>query len=232
MSEDHESHSIESIKDLTLQLQNPISDLPHLLSLLVIPLESMGLLPPAYRSYLKNNEKSNFKKCFQLYKHLPLIQSAILNQIIPTWTSVFQEQRLDQLLIQYFSPEDTSLSAKETSGEVALCAYSTLLSCPLQSFTVNILQKLVDKFPINRIFSVIYSRSSGIALHRRPIIWEDTVRVILSIPSKIANFNKNVSTSEVLEYDYFFSKICLRLESIISSLSSNPESGEWCTMHM
>lgn len=113
MSVEFNDLALTQIRETISRLQGPVGDLTELLTLLSGPLDIIGLLPPAFRRFTQTDSQPSIKEVFQISKHIPPIQSAILEQIVPTWEAALQEQQLDQILYQYFCPASFFSSTHE-----------------------------------------------------------------------------------------------------------------------
>lgn len=132
-------------------------------------------------------------------KHLPATQTTLLQKILPTWGHLLDHALTDQ----YFCPESNS--------QVAMIAYSTILALPLNQYSVRLLSRLTRHYPID---SFIASTS---------IQWEDTVRNIIGIPTRVANYLGG-NVPDELEHATYYNNISLRIENFIWSenLSKGP----------
>ena len=201
------------------RLSEPIKDVNELLSILCTPLGDIGLLPPALRGYCNEGLKNSWS-----IHHISSIQCVLLEHVIPTWEASLKEQKLISVFYLYFCP-DAFFSSMEMAASVALAAYGNLLSFPLREFTIQALCKINLLYPIDRMFSAIFSRSSSMPLHQRINTWEDLVRHIVSIPAKVANYMGTRIVPEELTAMAFYARLCSRFEVIIASAPFPSESG-------
>ncbi|KAL5519659.1 TEL2 [Sanghuangporus vaninii] len=216
MSPDNKEDASAQIREIIARLQSPISDISELLSLLSGPLDIIGLLPPVFRKFSNTDLSSAVRDAFQIAKHIPLIQNAILESIAPTWEKTLQEQGYDSILYQYFSPDAFSSSFR-ASGDVALLAYTYVLSLPLTQFSVEVLQRLARQYPIDRLHSVIYSRGSSVPPHKKSLTWEEVVQCVVSLPVKVANKSDVLEIPLGLEPREYYSSLCTRFEILVAS---------------
>ncbi|KAI9446831.1 hypothetical protein H4582DRAFT_1908693 [Lactarius indigo] len=190
---------MDQIRDIVNRLKAPITDLPTLLALISGPLDSIGLLPPHYRQY----NTAPLPVAVNISRHVPPIQRALLEHVIPTWELVLSQEKLTSLVEQWFIPDAFSY-AKPAAGEVAVHAYASILSLPLTSYSTNLLARLTKAYPLDR-------------LHSR---WEDVVKSILSVPARVANaLEGKGGCPKELEQGPYFSHICLRSEALFWELS-------------
>ncbi|KAH8111965.1 telomere length regulation protein-domain-containing protein [Phellopilus nigrolimitatus] len=223
MTAEYNALALTQIRETITRLQSPISDLSTLLSLLAAPLDTIGLLPPVLRRFNTHGFSAESKEALQITKHMTPIQTALLDSIVPTWGSALREQQLGQIFHQYICP-DSFFSATQAAGEVALCAYTALLSFPLQPFSIEMLALLSCQYPIDRLHNVIFAKTSSVQPHRRTSAWEDLVRIIVSVPSRIANKSGTNDIPQKLHQREFYNFLCSRVEILVSSFSRTPDS--------
>jgi telomere length regulation protein len=208
----------DDVKQILDALQSPISDLETLLTLLARPLESIGLLRPRFHKYA--SEKLP-KGVVNIPKHLPVIQRALLQIILPSWESVLREESALEIADQFFCPTPSS---SQNAGPAALEAYTTIVSTPFNTFSVQYLSQLTKSYPIQTIFdSVFDSNSPNIAAIR----WEDSVRAVISIPTKVANLCGHAHPiPDNLQYDTYTTDLSSHTGDIIWRLSSRGSSSQ------
>jgi len=215
------------IQDLASKLQSSdaITDFPTLLTLLSVPLDSLGLLPPRYRNYLDGDsvysvvEYSSPNKSIR--KYLPRIQRALITNVLPVWDKLLQENDAKPLVEQYFCP-DSIHNYLPIAGRIASCAYATLLSFTESEHAINFLQKLAREYPLDRLFWVAFDDEVKNEA-KRNLQWEDCVRDLCVIPVKVANAFAGKKTNEIppsLENAAFFNNLSLRTEGLIASLAA------------
>ncbi|KAF9230787.1 hypothetical protein BU15DRAFT_68899 [Melanogaster broomeanus] len=168
------------LQDVLSQLQSHITEFQTLLPLLSLPLAKVGLLPPPFRKF---NSLPNEDVTVEITRVFPQIQRIILESILPTWEPTLQEEGCSALTLQYFCPDAFS-NASSSAGDVALCAYSTILSLPLSQRGIDILLRLAKEYPIDRLFKVVCSIRDPA---KRSVCWDDCLRNIFAVPIKIAN---------------------------------------------
>jgi telomere length regulation protein len=208
------------VREIVNRLQVPVPDLPTLLSLLASPLASLHLLPPRYRQYNINPLQDGD---IHISKHVPLLQRALLQHIIPTWESVLAEENATPLLQQYFCPDPFSF-ASPAAGEVTLLAYSSILSSPFTGYSIRMLVHLAREYPIDRLHTTLFSQVN-FALGKRLIAWEDAVRNVVGVPAKVANALSGKDIPNELQHAAYFDSLSTRCEVLMCSLSSNPSEG-------
>ncbi|KAF4603911.1 telomere binding protein [Pleurotus pulmonarius] len=218
------TNGLDQVRDIIQRLQAPVPDLPTVLALLSAPLAALGLLPPRFRGH---NQNALPEGAFKLGRHIPSIQEAILLKIVPTWEQVLQENDALLLADQYFCP-DSFWCATDEAGHVALLAYSTLLSTPLNAYSLRLLTRLTREYPIDRLFQAVFvlkGSKSALSTHeyqKRSIQWEDCVQNIISVPAKAANaaLASKIAVPELLEHGAYLNNLCIRCEQLIYSLSA------------
>ncbi|RPD65882.1 hypothetical protein L226DRAFT_500049 [Lentinus tigrinus ALCF2SS1-7] len=217
MSTEYADATQAQIRETLTRLQSPIPDLTTLLPLLVAPLACVGLLPPRFRDYDIAPISSD---AFSILRHIPALQRALLEHIVPAWEPVLQQEDKYQLIEQYFCPDAISF-ASPAAGQFALYAYSTLLSISMRDSSVWLLAKLCKSYPIDVLHSVLFSSGTSVSSSRHSISWEDCVRDVISVPAKVANYMAGRSDiPSVLEHGMYFSDVSIRTEALIYVLSS------------
>lgn len=202
----------DDVKQILDSLQSPIPDLETLLSLLARPLESVGLLQTRFQKYV--SEKLP-KGSFSIPKHLPVIQRALLQNILPSWDSALREENVLEIAEQYLCPTPSS---SQNAIRTALEAYTTILSTPFSSFSIRCLSHLTSSYHIKVLFDCVFdSNPPDIAAIR----WEDCARSVVSLPTKVANFCEHKhSVPENLQYGIYVANLCSNTEGMIWTLSS------------
>ncbi|KDQ59511.1 hypothetical protein JAAARDRAFT_205548 [Jaapia argillacea MUCL 33604] len=216
MSAEYVDATLNQARETITRLQSTIPDSATLLSLLAPHLASLNLLPPAYHQY---NSSPLPKHAFNLHKHLPPLQRALLEHVLPTWEAELKEQGYLPLVEQYFCP-DTILSGKVEAGEVAVCAYESLLSSKfgLGGFGIGILERLIKVYPVDRLF-VVFRGQKGRVRGRGAISWEDCVKSLCAVPSKVANALGGKGIPDALVQGRYFDDLCVRVEVLVHELS-------------
>lgn len=210
----HAQGSSDDTRTIIRELQAPIPDLATLLSLLTGPLDSVGLLPPIF---LKYRVRPLERGSVSISRHFSAIQRALLEHIAPTWDSALAEIQSSALLDQFFCP-DSIYFTSASAGSLAVLAYSTILSLPLTDYSVRLLARLSKEYPVDRLYSAIFSVPSNFA--QQSIVWEDYVRNLCSVPGKVANYTgQGSSLATVLEPSVYFADIALRFDNLIKSFA-------------
>lgn len=206
----------DDTKQILDALQSPIPDLETLLTLLARPLESIGLLQTRFQTYA--SEKLP-KGAFSIPKHLPIVQRALLQNILPSWEDALHEGEALGIADQFLCPIPSN---SQNAPRTALEAYSTILSTPFNTFSVRYLSQITRSYSIRTLFDCVFNvNSPDIAAIR----WEDYVRALISVPVKVANFcGHEHPIPEGLRYDTYITDLCSHTGDIIRGLSS-PGSG-------
>lgn len=220
------------IKDIIAQLQHPIDNLQTLLSLLTAPLDALAILPPQFRKY---NTHPLPPHSVNIRKHIPHIQRALLEHILPTWDTVLKDHRPDatHLVKQYFCP-DPFVNALPVSGGLALKAYETILAGKLSHKAINLLESLAYEYPVDRLWSVVFDQKTpdeqeqtdkGVAV--KNLMWEDCVRDVVSVPTKVANAMAGHFSDipSILENGSYLNEVCRRVEMLVEKFSKQPIRG-------
>ncbi|KAI0948359.1 hypothetical protein AcV7_009125 [Taiwanofungus camphoratus] len=218
MSTEFTDAALAQIREIINCLQSPIADSTALLRLLSTPLARIGLLPPRFRQY---DDPSSCSGDFDAPRHIPLLQRAILQHVIPAWEPVLMQEDAYTLVEQYFCPDSISFTSP-ASGQVAVHAYSTILALPLTESAIRLLAKLSKAYPIDVLHSAVFlERSKGLS-GKQDITWEDCVRNIAAVPAKVANALRGKDDiPPELEYGTYFNGVSVRCEYLISTLSAS-----------
>ncbi|KAI8998869.1 telomere length regulation protein-domain-containing protein [Trametes punicea] len=214
MSAEYNDTTLAHIRDVISRLQSPIPDVSTLLPLLASPLASLGLLPPRFRKYVLSPLPS---EAFDVPRYAPLLQRALLEHVIPVWEPVLVQENAYDLVEQYFCP-DTISFASATARQLALYAYSTLLSVPLKDCSLRLLAKLVKGYPVDVLHAVVFSHRSNTSSSRYSVSWEDCVRNVVAVPVKVANYmGERRDVPNALEHGPYFRDVSVRTEHLIFS---------------
>ncbi|KAI3610448.1 telomeric dna binding protein [Moniliophthora roreri] len=178
------------IRNVVSQLNQPIPSTDVLLSLLTAPLAALHILPSQYAQYNANPIPS---ETISVEKHLPQIQKAILEHILPTWS---HDSHVNDLSGLYFYSQST-----------ALYAYEMLLSVPFTSHSVGLLTRLATEYSLDQLHS----------LCKGEFEWEECIRNVLTVPTKVANwcFTSGQEIPKQLQIGVHFERACLSCEKLI-----------------
>jgi telomere length regulation protein len=220
---DQSHDSSNQMRNVINKLQSHISDLPTLLALLSGPLDCIGLLPPHYRQY---NTAPLHSDAFHASRHLPPLQRALLEHVIPNWEPNLSREKLMPLVEQWFIPDAFSY-ATSAAGEVAVHAYSSILSLPFTPYSMNLLARLTKTYPLDRLHTSVFSPVNNDASSRQTLLtWEDVVKCVLSIPTKVANaLGGKGEIPKELELGPYFAHLSLRCEALLWKLSQGHPKG-------
>lgn len=203
----------DDVKQILDTLQSPISDLETLLISLARPLESIGLLQTQFQRYALQKLP---KGAFNIPKHLPVIQRALLQSILPSWENTLHEGDALKIADQFFCPIPSTL---QNAVRVALEAYTTILSTPFDTLSVRYLSQLTRSYPIQTLFDYVFDSNPP---NTAAIRWEDCVRAAISVPTKVANFcGRGHPVPENLQYGTYITNLCSCTGDIIWKLSSS-----------
>lgn len=211
------------VRDAVNKLQSPVPDLSTLLVLISSLLDCIGLLPPHYRQY---NTAPLHPEAFNTSRHLPLLQRALLEYVIPTWQPDLSREKLMPLVEQWFIP-DTFSYTSPTAGEVTVHAYSSILSLPFTSYSMNLLARLTKAYPLDRLHTTVFSQPIKASTPRQTILaWEDVVKSILSVPARVANaLEGKGELPKELEQGPYFANLSVRCEALLCKLSQDRTEG-------
>jgi telomere length regulation protein len=213
--------SSSKIQDHINRLRSPVPDLTTLLGLLSAPLDCLSLLPPRFHRY---NTSPLPHDAFQISRHVPLLQRALLEHIVPTWRSSLEEENMLTIVDQYFVP-DVFLSATSAAGQVSMHAYSTILSLPLGDYSLSILCRLASFYPIDRMHTSVFEDKAAAPVRQATRLWEDTVRNVLSAPAKVANALHGKGIPPALEQGPYFRALAVRIEALLAALAERRAAG-------
>ncbi|KIJ69466.1 hypothetical protein HYDPIDRAFT_80280 [Hydnomerulius pinastri MD-312] len=202
-----------ALQDVIDQLQSQITDFQVLLPLLCFPLAAVGVLPPQFRRYNSLPDDGNL--ALDVAKVFPQIQRILLESILPTWETTLDDEGCSALTVQYFCPDAFS-NASTSAGNVALCAYSTILSLPLHKRGIHLLLRLTKEYPIDRLFKAVNSIHDPA---KRSVCWDDCLRNIFAVPSKVANVLEGRGTPPDLGVAEYYNHLSARIELLIHALS-------------
>ena len=221
----HDSASPDQIRNVVNKLKAPIPDLPTLLALVSGPLDSIGLLPPHYAQC----NTAPLSVPVDVSRHLPPIQRALLEHVIPTWEVVLSQAQLTSLVEQCFIPDSFSY-AKPAAGEVAAHAYASILSLPFSSYSINLLARLTKAYPIDRLHSCAFPHGDAYSSSAQSIFgWEDVVKNLLSVPARVANaLEGKGGYPKELEPDTYSFHLSVRSEVLFWKLSQEQANGVPC----
>ncbi|KAI0637229.1 telomeric DNA binding protein [Trametes polyzona] len=213
MSAKNEDSADAQMRDIVSRLQSPRLDYSTTIALLVAPLASVGLLPPRFN---EENISPIPEGTFVIGRHASLMQRAILQNVIPKLGTTLRHAGDYELVEQYFYPNPRSF-ASPAARQLALQAYSTILSFPLRNDISQLLANLTKAYPIDILHDAILSDSgqandSG----RHAIIWEDCVRDVLTVSMKVANFMaEGGDAPPVLEHGVYIADVSVRTEHLV-----------------
>lgn len=225
MSDEYVDSTHAQIRDVIQRLQSPVQDSATLYALLAAPLDKLGILPPRFRTFLSNAPMID---TISLSKHIPPLQRALLEHVLSVWGPTLDQEDSYLLVQQYFAP-DLFFSGTYNARQIAVYAYSTILSLPLTEHSVRLLVQLSKLYPVDVIWDTLVHAKKRAGEGKRIVTWEDCVRDICAVPAKVANaYGAHLKSSTVpseLEPATYFNAICTRFEVVLSSLSSKPSQG-------
>lgn len=214
MSDEYLASTYSLVREVIGRLQSPIKDQETLLVLLAAPLAAWKVLPPRFVQYNKNPLPS---QGISVPRHAPPLQRALLELILPTWGHILDENDFYILVQQYFSPDLFSFS-RPAAKQLAVHAYSTILSLPFTDHSVRLLTHLCKSYPIDVLWSAVVSDRNASA--RSSVTWEDCVRDVASVPGKVANaMGPRGAVPPDLEYGAYFNNLSRRCRLLCESLT-------------
>lgn len=212
--------SSTEIQAILEQLRAQVADLQTLLDLLTRPLDSLNLLPPQFRHY----HAQPLPGTLNIKKHIPQLQRVLLQNIAPTWDTLLAENNAILLLDQYFCPDSFS-NALPAAGEIAILAYSTLVSSHMSGYALRLLERLSVEYPVDRLHAAAFARTD-FDKAAKDVAWEDCVRDLCMVPAKVANSLGVTGDIPLgLENGVYFNKFSMRCEQLIFTLSGKSSKG-------
>ena len=223
MSREYAESTYDQIQGVITRLQSPVADLPTLLGLLASPLDALKLLPP---KFLRYNASSLPPHGINVSKHIPLLQRALLEHVLPVWGPLLDEEKCYDIARQYFAP-DLFMMSLPVSKSIAICAYDTILSLSITEHSVRMLTALAGTYPIDVLWASVFSNKKRGSKDKGLITWEDCVRNVAAVPGKVANAfaGKTTAIPAELETGLYFNSVSTRSEILINSLPSRPSQG-------
>lgn len=188
---------------LSQQLSTPIKSTNQLLSLLVPPLASLGLLADCpdlerrFASAASHGDPARFVK-----RQLGLVQKALIERVWPDWSAALAaELGEDQgriVLERFFVPvnvttglhADVALSAQ--SVLLSLLASKTTPSLPPRSLEIsfNLLARLGALLDFDSTYTSVFGTGpteADLANATRTTRWQQIVKDFASLPTRVAN---------------------------------------------
>ena len=220
---EHHDDTGNQVRDVFHMLQSPIPNLATLLALISSLLDCIGLLPPHYRRY---NTAPLHSAAFNSQRHLPPLQRALLEHVIPTWESDLSREKVMPLVEQWFIPDAFSYTSP-VAGEVTVHAYKSILSLPFTTYSVNLLARLTKAYPLDRLHTSVFPHpNKDLSPKQSTLAWEDVVKSILSVPARVANFvERKGELPKDLEQGPYFVNLCVRCEALLWKLSQERTEG-------
>jgi telomere length regulation protein len=214
-------------REIIERLKRPVEDVDTLLHLLLVPLQALGILPVQYHHYVKTSLRS---ESFVVAKHVPPIQVALLQHVLPSWETELTRLSLLSVIDFWFCPE--ILLPHEGCGEIALHAYTSLLCTPLDTPSIRYFARLRELYPAERIHGIIFHRSATDDA-RKHLAWEDYLQILTSAPAKIANAGatRKLTIPSSLDHGPYFGSLCVSLEKLVHMHCSSSGRGELIGEH-
>jgi telomere length regulation protein len=211
------------VRNTINRLQSPVPDLSTLLMLISSLLDCISLLPPQYKPY---NTAPLHPEAFNPSRHLPPLQRALLEHIVPTWQPELSRETLMPLIEQWFIPDAFSY-ASPAAGEVTVHAYNSILSLPFTPYSMDLLARLTKAYPLDRLHTTVFSQLHKDSSPQQTILaWEDVVKSILSVPARVANaLEGKGEPPKELEQGPYFVNLSVRCEALLWKLSQDRTEG-------
>ena len=116
-------------------------------------------------------------------------------------------------------------NALPAAGEIAILAYSTLVSSQMSEYALRSLERLSVEYPVDRLHRAAFAHldlDKGV----RDFEWGDCVRDLCMVPAKVAN--SLGATRDIplrLENGVYFNNLSVRCEQLIFTLSAKSSKG-------
>ena len=198
-------------RDILRNLRAPIADVDALLALLGPPLNAFGLVPRGTRLPIHG---ASFDRT-AIASIFPELQRAVLVDIAPVWQSALRGAGYDQLLDQFFCP--VAVAARGHGECVAVLAYSTLLSNPLDTWGLAMLEQVCNAYSLSDLYWGVFSGPLWTTISQQTLTWEDLVRFIPTVPARVANALGGKNCPPALEYTPFNRRLCLEFHDLVDS---------------
>ena len=226
MVAEHHDDTGNQVRDVINRLQSPVPDLPTLLTLVSSLLDCIGLLPP---HYIPHNTAPLHSAAFNIQRHIPPLQRALLEHVIPTWEPDLSREKLMPLVEQWFIPDSFSY-ASPAAGEVTVHAYRSILSLSFTPYSMDLLARLTKAYPVDRLHTSVFARrNKDPPSQQTDLAWEDVVKSILSVPARVANsLEGKGDPPKDLEQGPYFANLCVRCEALLWKLSQERTEGASC----
>ncbi|KIP04779.1 hypothetical protein PHLGIDRAFT_25407 [Phlebiopsis gigantea 11061_1 CR5-6] len=224
MSREFAETTYDQIQGVVTCLQSPVEDLTTLLGLLASPLDALKLLPP---KFVRHNAFPLPPHGVNVPRHIPLLQRALLEHVLPVWGPTLDEERCYEIAQQYFAP-DIFMMSLPVSKSIAVYAYDSILALSLTEHSVRMLTALAGTYPVDVLWASVFSSAKQESYDKAVITWEDCVRNIAAVPGRVANAlaSKTTAIPPQLEAGPYFNSISTRSEILIASLPSRPSQDE------
>lgn len=185
----------DALRETVASLRTPITQLPNLLSLLCAPLNALGLLPRELRVY-NTNPLPKIRQS-EIERWIPTFQAVILQHVLPAWEVPLEQEGLSLVFDQYFCPVPAE---SPTAKDIAVYAYSSLLSPPIPPYAMRMLVQLALNYPIETLVEHIFTKDDRAG--KATLQWESCVKTIVSVPAKIVNATGPLDKSIPPELEY------------------------------
>ncbi|KAF8311251.1 hypothetical protein DL93DRAFT_2061170 [Clavulina sp. PMI_390] len=177
----------ELLRGVFASIRQPISDVEELEHQLQLPLDAFGLALSFPDSSLKTITMSS-----QHTRLISSIQGAVISNVVPHWYPVLKEDSktcmLENLFCVPLRTQRASTSAQSpydpAALEIALSSYSALLSTPITPFTLQLLPRLLENYPVDMMHDFLFQGSQK---QSRMLEWDLLVGNVASAGPKIAN---------------------------------------------
>ncbi|KAH7106082.1 telomere length regulation protein-domain-containing protein [Auriculariales sp. MPI-PUGE-AT-0066] len=205
----------DDARSLLRELKAPISDVGVLLGILFTALKSLDLVPRGAPSRATDVTYASAA----VGAIIPELQSAILTNVASIWGSALKDEGYDYLLEQFFCP--VSVPSRGYGECVAVLAYSSLLSNKLDIWSLSVLEKLCQIYSLSDLHWAVFAGPLWKANDRRALAWEDVVRIVPTVPTRLANSLPRGDCPPSLEHASYMKRLCLEFDELVASSSTS-----------
>lgn len=194
----------EPLRSLRDALRTPIPDVDTLAFLLSTALDEIHLGPTSIPATLRAHSLK------AVTRHLPTIQAALLGNVLPTFIDHLKASHLE-LVKTFFVPKNDStretLHLRRTVAGISYTTFSSFLTqkpssttmngirqeipVPIRAFFLETLDNLTRRWKLDSLYWSVWSTAAHEEGSKdatiRELRWEESVRNIVGLPTKVAN---------------------------------------------
>ncbi|KZV98748.1 hypothetical protein EXIGLDRAFT_285525 [Exidia glandulosa HHB12029] len=205
------------VRDVVKALSQPVSDVDALLELLIAPLDALHLVP---RGLHRPRAGDASLEPAAVARAFPELQRLVILKIAPVW-SHDESSNVSVLLEQYFVP--VSVPPRAYGECIALLSYSTILANPLSAWSLPVLEKLSRTYSLADLHWAAFSGPLWNSDAKRMLAWEDAIRLVPSVPARVANSRQDLDVPRALQNVPYLSKLCNEVYDLVNGSSLKSE---------